>query len=197
MDAKHFDDVARQFAHATVHRRLLAGLAMSPFAGFLAARQAVDVVAKKKRRKKRKTKKPQPNEYGCLDVGKPCNGDGDMCCSGICEGTKPKKGKKDTSRCVAHDTGGCQAGVRQQSCSATPVPDIRCTTSTGNPEGYCNTTTGNAAYCVFDADCFPCRKDADCQAFCGPRAACIRCDSCPETGGTSCAHPHTGGCDLM
>jgi hypothetical protein len=33
-----------------------------------------------------------------------------LCCSGIYEGKKQKQGKKDTSRCVAHDSGACQAG---------------------------------------------------------------------------------------
>jgi hypothetical protein len=48
------------------------------------------VEAKKKRKKKKKIKK---NQFGCVDVGKFCTDDG-QCCSGICQGKKPKKGRE-------------------------------------------------------------------------------------------------------
>ncbi|MGH2617744.1 MAG: hypothetical protein ACRDJC_21155, partial [Thermomicrobiales bacterium] len=55
----------------------------------------------------KKRKKPRPNEFGCLNVGQTCGGRSERCCSSICQGKKPKKGKKDRSRCVAHNVGGC------------------------------------------------------------------------------------------
>src|SRR5687768_12771659 len=69
---------------------------------------------KRKKKNKKKKKSPQPafNQYGCLEVGQPCRGDSSLCCSGICEGTAPKKGKPDRRVCAAHDTGTCkQDGV--------------------------------------------------------------------------------------
>ena len=51
------------------------------------------------RPEKKKNKKPKNNAFGCLNVGQACNGKNDKCCSGICDGKKPKKGKKDKSKC--------------------------------------------------------------------------------------------------
>jgi hypothetical protein len=191
MEPQRFDHFVRMLGRATVRRRLLAGMAMSPFAGLVAADLLVDAEAKKKhkkkRRKKRKPETPEPNAFGCLDVGQPCNGDSANCCSGICAGTPPKKGKQDASRCVAHDTGGCQAGrVPGTSCGNTSA---QCTTSTGDPSGVCETTTGNAGFCAASGGCFACTRDDQCQALYGSQAACILCDGClEEAGGTSCAY---------
>lgn len=132
------------------------------------------------RRKKRKQKPLQRNEFGCVPVGKPCRGRDDVCCSGICNGRKPKKGEKDKSRCAAHDSGGCQNGQTGNACIS----------SEGNP-GHCETTTGNAGYCAGAISLCSltepiCQTDADCQDV-DPRAACLRNDSC--TTGTICAIP--------
>jgi hypothetical protein len=126
------------------------------------------------RKKKRKKKKPQVNTFGCLDVGKACSGNDALCCSGVCQGKKPKKGKKDTSRCIAHNALDCQAGAN--SCAGGTVP---CGTA-----GACVVTTGTASFCsaTGDGDCVACQTDADCEASRGPGAACIVCPgNCPDT----------------
>jgi hypothetical protein len=123
--------------------------------------------AKKKRKSKIKIRR---NAFGCVSVGKACRGKDANCCSGICKGKKPRKGEKDTSRCVAHDTGGCLPG--KDICDAF----VACTTSAGNT-GHCGTTTGNAGYCF---DVIPglaqrCRRDPDCREALGASAACVYC----------------------
>jgi hypothetical protein len=132
--------------------------------------------------KQRKT--AEPNAFGCLPVGQKCRGKNSKCCSGICQGKKPKKGKKDKSRCVGHDGSTCRPGQHTGECGG--VANIACTTSVGLA-GSCATTTGNAAYCLSSGECFPCTRDADCQAVCGPQAACIQCATeCVARGGTAC-----------
>jgi hypothetical protein len=127
------------------------------------------------KKKKRKTKLVF-NQLGCIDVGQPCAGKAHLCCSGICEGKKPKKGKKDKRRCASHDVGGCLAN--QDSCE---TGAIACTTS-ANKSGFCQQTTGGASYCAASGagDCAACTKDADCEEAFGPGAACIVC------GGIGC-----------
>lgn len=191
MNAPRFDRFARKFGGGTTRRRLLAGLALSSLAGLVAARPAVEVAARKKHKKNKKAKKPRPNAYGCLDVGKACNGDSTQCCSGICEGSKPKKGKPDKSRCVAHDTGICEVGFNI--CNAGMIhycePDsINC---------VCMLTTGHASFCGDlsgsggFAQCRECSQDTDCQGEFGPGAACAvladDCESiCPDADGSVC-----------
>jgi hypothetical protein len=172
MDASRFDILARSLTDLSARRALVRGLAAL---GLQAA--GVPSGAGAKRRKK-----PKRNAFGCLNVGQPCRGHGAKCCSGICQGKKPKKGDKDKSRCVAHDTGGCQAGQQGAFCGGANVP---CTTSTGSP-GVCDTTTGNAGYCAFTTTCSRCSKDADCRPVCGRGAACVKCATCIEDGGTRC-----------
>lgn len=117
---------------------------------------------------------------GCKNVGKKCRKKKD-CCSGVCKG---KKGKK---KCRAHDTGGCRAGQQEETCGG--AADLPCIVSSGE-EGLCDTTTGNAGYCTVGGGCFRCSKDADCRQFCGPAAACIRCEAlCADAGGTACVGP--------
>jgi hypothetical protein len=134
--------------------------------------------------RKRKRQKPKPNAFGCLDVGKACVGKSARCCSGICQGKKPKKGKRDRSKCVPHNTGGCQ-----------PDQDI---CRTGRIEcgenGFCFVTTGKAPFCTAGGgECRVCAKDTDCQAEFGPGAACLFCvDSCDDTGSTLCHPPAPG-----
>jgi hypothetical protein len=131
----------------------------------------------------KKKKKLKFNEFGCVNVGGKCRGKDANCCSNICQGEKPKQGKKDKSRCVAHDEQGCQAGQIEDFCGGADVP---CTTSAPEP-GLCNTTTGNAGYCADFGVCFPCQKDLDCQnqSQFGPGSACVLCAPC--AGGTGCA----------
>jgi hypothetical protein len=177
MNPSHFDAwTRRQF-----------GLAVSSALAAMLGMRSPELVRAKKRQIKL-----QRNAFGCVDVGGKCRGSDAYCCSGICEGKKPKQGKKDTSRCVAHDGGtGCRAGQIEDGC-ADGVADIACTTNTGQP-GVCNTTTGNAAYCVHAASCdVACQKDADCRELCGSAAACIVCNGC--LGGTACVSSSAGGC---
>jgi hypothetical protein len=147
----------------------------------------------KKHKNKKKRQPPPFNAFGCLDVEQPCRGNSDLCCSGICEGPKPKKGQKDTSRCVAHNAGFCSAA----SDSCRQGSDVRCSGS--NPECACTLTTGNAGFCLdfttsVDSLCRFCNKDTDCQAEFGPGSACLvlggKCTTfCAATGGTACGIP--------
>jgi hypothetical protein len=156
---------------------------------FLPLQDAADA---KKKRKKKKKKKPQSplNAFGCLDVGQPCRGKSANCCSGICQGGKPKKGKKDKSSCVAHNTGICTANT--DSCAL--AVSVSC--NPNNIDCYCTMTTGNAPFCGEfspgpEAHCRVCGKDTDCEAEFGPGAACVLLDGncthiCPATGRTAC-----------
>jgi hypothetical protein len=173
MDAKRFDTVTRSLTFAPSRRGIL-GLTLAGALHLLFGLANAEA-------KKKKPKKLKKNKFGCVNVGNKCRGNSANCCSGICQGKKPKKGKKDKSKCVAHDTGTCQ--VSQDSCV---VGTTTCTTDDGQ-DGFCHGTTGNAGYCALFGNCFPCTKDADCQAFCGPVAACGVCEpDCAETGGTEC-----------
>jgi hypothetical protein len=186
MDTGRFDRLTLTFADGLTRRGLVAMLGL----GSLWLPEPTD--AKQKRKNKKKLKK---NAFGCVDVGDACRGKDANCCSGICQGKKPKKGKKDTSRCVAHDEGSCQAGQRQGLCGGDA--DVPCTTS-ADGLGLCQTTTGNAAYCTAGGGCFACRRDTDCEPFCGPGAACVRCTACEEDEGipTACMGLINGGCEF-
>jgi hypothetical protein len=185
MDSTRFDDFTRSLAGS---RRSLVSGGLAVVAGRLGLSGAN---AKKKRKKKgKKARKPQPNAFGCLDVGQPCNGDGTQCCSGICEGTKPKKGKPDKSRCVAHDAAICR-GPDSDTCTT----GVAHACNSSNFSCGCLLTTGNAGFCGGPGStCRVCSKDADCQEEFGSGAACIVfggiCDvNCPESGGTACVPP--------
>ena len=183
MDGTRFDGFTRSLAATASRRSILAALAVGSVGwGFHAPVSA----------RKRKRNKPNFNAFGCLNVGQRCRGNDNLCCSGRCQGKKPRKGKKDTSRCVGHDAGtllsgegGCQAG-QTGVCTAGGVV-VSCT-STANAVGACETTTGGAAFCFGSFKCdSPCAKDADCQEAFGAQAACIVCTSCAN--GTACASP--------
>jgi hypothetical protein len=194
MDADRFGALTRFITTESSRRRMLGGM-VSALGAHLApialhathAKNKNKNKNKKRRKKKRKnrtaTGQLQVNGFGCVNVGGACLGDSANCCSGICAGGTPKKGKRDTSRCVAHDTGGCQPAGNI--CNAAGPA---CTTSTGET-GRCFTTTGNAGYCVGNAEIFSCKRDADCQALqeFGQQAACLACANLP--GGTACASP--------
>jgi hypothetical protein len=187
MDGSRLDILARSLTDSSSRRGILRGLAAA--LGLQAAHASDGTDARKKRKKRRQ---PKPNAFGCLNVGQPCGGNDDRCCSGICQGKKPKQGEKDKNRCVAHDTGGCQAGQQEPFCDGDIVA---CTTSTSTTRnGVCATTTGNAGYCVFTATCSPCRKDADCRPVCGRGAACVKCANCIEDGGTRCVGSGPDAC---
>jgi hypothetical protein len=131
-------------------------------------------------RKRKKAKKLQRNSFGCVDVGDACRGSDANCCSGVCQGKKPKKGEKDKSRCVAHNAGECQAD--QDVCLS--LQEIQCGTN-----GNCARTTGNASFCADfeNSACFDCTKDTDCEADFGAGAACVICaGECELTGNRSC-----------
>jgi len=183
MDANQFDGLARLVGRASPRRRFVVGLALSPLVGFVAARRPDDAPARK-RHKRKKRKQPKPNAFGCLDVGKACKNN-QQCCSDICQG---KKGRK---RCKAHDTGGCPAGSLSGQCGG---ETLSCRTVSG-VVGRCETTTGNAGYCAGGGDCFACTKDAECQAVCGPRAACAKCPGGCSIG-TQCVGPDNVVCPL-
>jgi hypothetical protein len=169
MDATNFDRMTRRVSAAVSRRQTLGALAVATIglasAGLPGARSA--------RKKRKKANGPKPNQYGCLDIGKACRGNGELCCSGICQGQKPKKGKKDTSACVAHHVSDCEAG--QDYC-------VAANTACG-AAGNCFQTTGKASFCgLAGAPCRVCGKDADCELVYGPGAACVVCENaCPDT----------------
>src|SRR5688572_19569171 len=178
MGPSRFDALTRSLAVSPTRRGVLQRLAGVLALGLLGSLPRV-VSSKKGKRNK-----PKKNAFGCLNVGQPCRGKNGKCCSGICQGKKPKKGKKDKSRCVGHDGSTCLPGQHMEECGG--VANVACATSVGLA-GSCATTTGNAAYCLSSGECFPCTRDADCQAVCGPRAACIQCATeCAGRGGTAC-----------
>jgi hypothetical protein len=129
---------------------------------------SVPADAKKKHKHKHKKKKNLKfNDFGCVDVGGKCRGNDANCCSGICQGKKPKNGQKDKSTCVAHNVAGCQAD--QDGCTEIGTP---CGTS-----GTCVRTTGKASFCalISGGDCGACTKDSECEALVGVGAACVVC----------------------
>jgi len=181
-----FDDTIRQLS-AGITRRGLWRVAVASTTGAAILRLPLAVDAKKKRRKKRKKKTqpeqpsapqspPQPpvfNEFGCFDVGQPCQGDNSLCCSGICEGTP------ESSQCVGHDSLTCTAA--QDNCVTQPNP---CGTG-----GKCFKTTGNASFCGNGAQCVACKHDPDCEAAMGPGAACVVCPVACTVTKTACMAP--------
>ena len=185
MNSDRFDAVTRTLTTAGSRRRVLAAAL-----GGLITLGALPTSARKG---KKKEKKPKTNAFRCIDVGKACQGKNGKCCSGICQGRKPRKGKKDKSRCVAHNAGVCIADA--DSCTA--GVEVPCSTS--NPSCFCTLTTGNAGFCAAFSGgpaghCRVCRKDADCEPEFGEGAACIVlggiCTAlCLATGRTACAPP--------
>jgi hypothetical protein len=175
MDATRFDNLARALQHHAPRRAAL-GVLGGGLATLLNRFGIEEIAAKKGKNMK---KKPKLNEFGCVNVGGKCRGKNAHCCSGICEGKKPKKGKKDRSRCVAHNVLEC-------------LPDQDACEESGSScgaSGLCYRTTGRASFCGAPPDiCAVCRKDTDCEEDFGPGAACIICEGeCgPITDGTAC-----------
>lgn len=178
MDAKHVDALNRSLLVLPTRRDVMRGLT-SVVLGLGMARGSFTADARKKHKNKSKRNGtvPQPNAYGCLSAGQPCLGQDELCCSGLCAGKKPKKGKPDKRTCAARNTGGCTAA--QDSCALNL--NVPCLSN-----GVCTRTTGEADFCarLGVGKCMTCAKDADCYLL-GPGAACIVCDLiCP--GATAC-----------
>jgi hypothetical protein len=178
MDDHPFDSIARLLSDASSRRGVLQGLAAATL-GLAAISLPGEAEGRKKRkngkRNKKKTKGANPpalqlNDFQCVDVGNACRGNSANCCSGICEDNAPQPGKPDTSVCVAHNVGECQAG--QDSCT---VVDGTCGT-----DGVCLQTTGKASFCASagkaDAACSDCTRDPECEALFGDGAACVVCE---------------------
>jgi hypothetical protein len=194
MDHQQFEALTRAITAGEGSRRavvrLLAGAAALGFA--LGGLTVVDAKKRKKNKtKKKKKQKPLPpplfNAFGCVNVGGNCQGNSALCCSGICQGEQPRKGKPDTSICVAHNTGGC-----------TPERNACVTgneTSICNPDAVCTLTTGGAGFCASRLNasraqnCRICRTDADCvaQGF-PPGSACVILTGGQCVGESDCAN---------
>jgi hypothetical protein len=176
MDSNRFDTLTRSLTVRRSRRlaaRLLGGVGFALGLGNgLRAEPA-------RGRRRPKAKPLRFNDFGCVPVGQPCRGNDANCCSGICEGNRPKKGKRDRSRCVAHDASNCPSGATPFGCGGT---DLFCATTAGQ-DGVCATTTGDASYCAdidFSIVFTDCTRDQECQARSGnPTAACIRCGTLP------------------
>jgi hypothetical protein len=195
MNERRFDEWTRGVMTERTSRRLgVLGLA-SGAVGLLAERLP-DVASAKKRKKKRK-KKLKKNEFGCVDVGGKCRGSDGACCSGVCQGKKPKKGKKDKSVCVDHNVGGCT--LDRDICVTGDGQESACGTA-----AVCAQTTGKAAFCASqeNVDCRICSTDRDCEAQGFPiGSACIiltggecvgednDCNGVSGSSGTACAGP--------
>jgi hypothetical protein len=184
MDGSRLDILARSLTDSSSRRGILRGLAAA--LGLQAARVSPDADAKKR-------KTLRLNAFGCVDVGGTCRGKAKHCCSGICQGKKPKRGERDKSRCIAHGESTCPAGHRDTGCGGSTT--IPCTTSTGF-SGGCDTTTGNAGFCGHGFICMSCRKDGECRKVCGSAAACIPCPNCDGSGttDTACVGPNPTDC---
>jgi hypothetical protein len=174
MDGHQFDLLSRWVVTSTSRRATRRALAAGAIVIGLGRFGQDETEAKRNRKKKLKK-----NEFGCVNVGGKCRGKDSVCCSGICQGKKPKKGKQDKSKCVAHNAGACQAG--QIGCAGPPV-------ACGD-NGFCLQTTGNASFCgTLVGVCADCTKDTDCEATQGEGAACIVVcpGQCPDSGGRGC-----------
>jgi hypothetical protein len=152
MNSSPFDNLIRSL---TQSRRSLFGGALAAVTGFVVK---PDADAKKKRKRKgRKQKAAEPNAFGCIDVGDPCQ-TAAQCCTGICQG---KKGRKT---CRAHHTGTCQQGGEGH-CTDPDPARLACN---GTSDCACVRTTAGSDACVADAPsgidyCTDCVTDSDCE----------------------------------
>jgi hypothetical protein len=162
VDHLSFDDVTRTLTSLLTRRNALRALAGVGFS--LGGLRLAEVAgARKKRQRRKKTRKVKPNQFGCLEIGDPCQ-NADQCCSGICQG---KKGKK---RCRAHDIGTCDQD-RPGYCAEGNPNDAAC----NGGQGACFRTTSGSNICINNLDCRECQKDADCVALgYPPGAACVQ-----------------------
>lgn len=194
MDATRFDNLARALERRSPRRAAL-GMLGGGLAALLTRLRIERVEAKKGK------KKPKLNEYGCVNVGGKCRGKDALCCSGICQGKKPKKGKADKRKCVAHNVGSC---TPQRSLCVTGSAVSYCTP--GKFDAVCVATTGNAGYCASNvglgpANCRICSTDQECEAQGFPAgSACViltgpgcvgasDCNGINGSQGTACVPP--------
>src|SRR5688572_12832707 len=197
MDQTRFNAVTRTVTSIPSRRDVLRGL-VSAGLGVGALRLSDAVEAKKKHDRKRKNKrkkqpKPVLNQYGCLDVGQACRGNNSLCCSGVCAGAKPKKGKRDNRVCAAHGAGTCfQDGP---GLCAVPKPEL---VFCNDAACYCARTTAGSQFCASlepPTNCAACQRDSDCEALgyppgsaCAPFSAGLCAGSnCPT--GMACLAP--------
>lgn len=178
MERSRFDQLTRQIAGVSSsrgfkpaiggRRSLLAAVVVAVATGV-----GTGGVDAGKRRKQKKRKKARPNEFGCLDVGKPCQNE-EQCCSGVCEG---KKGKRT---CRAHDTGTCQQDGQLVPCN-------------NRSNCGCFRTTASSDVCAElfpPSACAECRRDADCEALgFPPGSACGLAPFPCEHGAMACYVP--------
>src|SRR5690349_9471959 len=116
LDGTQFDALTRELARV-LSRRTVASLSVSIGAALLLPVGSVGKVHPhryKKGKKGNKHKKHKRhnaplvfNQFGCVEVGGRCQGNSANCCSGICQGKKPKHGERDKSVCVGHNVGAC------------------------------------------------------------------------------------------
>jgi hypothetical protein len=185
MNAARFDALLRTHSARASRRSALAGLASGLLLVGPPAFGEHEARAKKKHKKRKPhhMRKPSLNAFGCVDVGKACGGNDNICCSGRCDGNKPKPGKKDMRTCVAHHTGDC---TREKTFCTANTLDSKCGPT--GADAYCQTTTGNADFCanvenfsLLSSLCRSCARDSDCDAITGPGSACVVID-----GGSNC-----------
>jgi hypothetical protein len=198
MDGTRFDRLTRGLTDTATRRGILAGLAATAL-GLTAPH--VPIVAKKKNKKTKKQKPLKLNQFDCVNVGGKCQGEDANCCSGKCQGKKPKKSKKDTSRCAAHHVGGCT--VERDVCIPDNAALARC--NPANDDAFCTVTTGNGPFCANlsntseEDNCRACSTDGDCIVVGFPPgsacvsmtgAACAEFGVCTtESGGRMCLPP--------
>ena len=172
MDGKRFDSLARTVGRRPSRRDAFQALAAAGIAA-AAARLGLgtEPAAAAQVRVERR--------FNCSAVGQKCKGKDSNCCSGRCKGKGSKKGRRDKSKCVAHDQGSCTAD--QDTCSSG-----RRAACGGGSGGGCLKTTGNASFCgqVQTGQtpprlrCHNCETDIDCEnAGFGRGAACVVCES--------------------
>ncbi len=163
-------------AEIAAHSRRAIVAALTGAATWLGCAAADARSRRNKRRKKRRQPPLRRNAFGCVDAGGACRGKDDVCCSGICDGPSPRKGKADRSRCVPHDALTCEPA--DDSC----VKEVVC-----GDNGNCFRTTGSASFCgTQDLKCVSCKQDTDCELLFGAGAACIVCAACDQFDGTTC-----------
>jgi hypothetical protein len=197
MDGSRFDAATRSLAKGVSRRLALAGMI-----GALAtpSRFQIGVARKKKKKPGKKSSPLRLNQFGCVDVGSPCRGNGANCCSGLCQGVKPRPGKKDSSRCVGHNEDSCTPARNR--CTVADPASAAC--NPANAAAFCTVTTGNGVFCasnagISEANCRPCARDSDCTAAGFPvGSACIVVSgggpgcvglTCVSSGGRACAPP--------
>jgi hypothetical protein len=196
MDPTSIDIMARGLERRAPRRAALGVL--GGLAALLTRLGIVGIDARKNKKGKEKLKR---NAFGCVNVGAGCRGKDANCCSGICQGKKPRKGQKDKSRCVAHNTGSC---TPQRSLCVTGSAVSYCTP--GEFDAVCVATTGNAGYCASNVgltadNCRVCRTDPECEAAGFPAgSACViltgvgcvgpsDCNGVNGSQGTACVPP--------